>query len=447
MLGDSVAFGHGVEAHEAFPQILETILRSRGDDVEVFNVALPGWSTRQQRIAYERIVRAYRPDLVLLSICLNDPAELQNNLAKPPRWLTGLYARSAVVRMALGASRREIAAVEELFVEPAPASVEAAYARFFEEVEKLADDVARDGARLALVVNPFRFQLEPAAPPPVAQGRIAAFGSEKRLQVIDLLGPVAGSGGARLFIDYDHWTPEGARVVAGAIAATPGVSSLTATASDGGSRERELLKVSRATAGAEPCALATEAVDAASPRVRWAAAIATYHAGIPGHACLDALIRGVRHGDERVRRFATWTLGEMGPVARPAIPALVELARKDGGSGRTGATTAIGKIGGDAPEAIPLFVEDLKHAKENRRIRAARALGRLGAHAAPALGALREALRDGSPTVRLLALEAIAGCGEAARPAIDDVVAVMNGDADPDVKKAASRALSRIPGR
>jgi hypothetical protein len=49
------------------------------------SVALPGWSTRQERYAYERIARRYRPDAVVLAVVLNDMEDLHNNLTQPPR--------------------------------------------------------------------------------------------------------------------------------------------------------------------------------------------------------------------------------------------------------------------------------------------------------------------------------------------------------------------------
>ena len=48
------------------------------------NVALWGWSTRQERTAWQRIARGYQPDQAVLAVCLNDIPELQNNLARPP---------------------------------------------------------------------------------------------------------------------------------------------------------------------------------------------------------------------------------------------------------------------------------------------------------------------------------------------------------------------------
>ena len=120
ILGDSVTLGYGLRPEQAFPQVLQDLLDARGRPAEVFNVAFSGWSTRQERIAYERIGRRYRPDDVVVAICLNDIPEIHNNLARPPRLLQALHARSALVRRLVGAQRREIHDVEELSPRPSP---------------------------------------------------------------------------------------------------------------------------------------------------------------------------------------------------------------------------------------------------------------------------------------------------------------------------------------
>ncbi len=123
-LGDSVTMGAGIEASEAWPQRLEARYQREGRPVEVLNVALWGWSTRQERIAYERFGRPRKPDEVLLAVCLNDIPELQNNLTRPPEWLATLFRRSALVRRLVNAQGREIHDVEQLFREPNSSTVE-----------------------------------------------------------------------------------------------------------------------------------------------------------------------------------------------------------------------------------------------------------------------------------------------------------------------------------
>ena len=40
-------------------------------------------------------------DAVIVAVCLNDIPELQNNLTRPPAWLSALHGRSALVRRLL----------------------------------------------------------------------------------------------------------------------------------------------------------------------------------------------------------------------------------------------------------------------------------------------------------------------------------------------------------
>jgi len=141
-----------VQPRRALARVREQSRRlAAGRAIEVLNVALWGWSTRQQYIAYERLARAYHPDQVILGVCLNDLAELQNNLSRPPRWLAALHARSALARRIVNAQGREIANVEELFRDPDAARVKRAYQLFFDEVRALREAVQADGAAVVTI--------------------------------------------------------------------------------------------------------------------------------------------------------------------------------------------------------------------------------------------------------------------------------------------------------
>lgn len=153
-LGDSTTLGFHLRPEEAYPQTLQDRASALGWNVEVFNVALGGWLTRQQLIAYRRIARRYRPDLVLLGICLNDFAEMRNNLTRPPAILARLHEQSALVRRLVRAQDREIGSIGELFAEPASAKVEDGFRRVFGDLRTLRDEVRADGARLAVLSCP-----------------------------------------------------------------------------------------------------------------------------------------------------------------------------------------------------------------------------------------------------------------------------------------------------
>ncbi len=212
-LGDSVTFGYLYSASESYPAILQRMLDEQNRNCEVFNMALPGWSTRQQRYAYERIARKYRPEHVVLGVCLNDIPELRNNLIRPPAWIAVPYKHSALVRALMRPQAGEIHEVEELFSYSDEAPIRDGWDRFFEEVRLLNEHVTRDGASLTVLLFPFRFQVIPEAPEAIPQRTMAAFVGREGIQYIDLL-PTLQRTGWDAFVDYDHLTPEGATSVA-----------------------------------------------------------------------------------------------------------------------------------------------------------------------------------------------------------------------------------------
>jgi lysophospholipase L1-like esterase len=218
-LGDSTTAGYRIRPEQACPQLLQDSLDALGVRVEVFNVALGGWSARQELIAYKRIARKYRPDQVLVGVCLNDIPELGNNLSRPPAWLAALSRRSALVRRAVRASDREIRSIEELFDEPDSPRVQEAYRRFFAELRSLRDAASEDGASFGLLVFLFLLQIAQDAPPPLPQQAIAEFCAAERIPCLDLLPALRGAGD-QAFVDYDHFSPSGCRVVADQILAS-----------------------------------------------------------------------------------------------------------------------------------------------------------------------------------------------------------------------------------
>ena len=213
-LGDSVTYGFNVKVSESYPAILEAQLQDESPSAEALNVALPGWCTRQQRIAYQRIARKYQPDCVILGICLNDVAEMQNNMLQPPPALMAvLYRHSHLARFLIRPHEHEIHRVEELFECPEQPQVRQAWSRFLAEIQMLADEVENDGARFVGGVFPFRFQVLDEAPPPVAQQIIRDFCRKSEIPFLDAL-PTLASLKAEGFIDYDHLSPLGATAVA-----------------------------------------------------------------------------------------------------------------------------------------------------------------------------------------------------------------------------------------
>jgi hypothetical protein len=71
VLGDSYAFGLGVESDETFAALLETRLRA-SRPVRVLNAGVPGYGTAQELAYYEHRGERLAPDLVLLAFYQND---------------------------------------------------------------------------------------------------------------------------------------------------------------------------------------------------------------------------------------------------------------------------------------------------------------------------------------------------------------------------------------
>src|SRR5205823_4227922 len=148
----------------------------------------------------------------------------------------------------------------------------------------------------------------------------------------------------------------------------------------------------------------------------------------------------LKDGDTSARLAAAAALGDIGPAARDAIPALAEAMKKDtelqvreeaalalGGSGQAAAVPplidvlngddedvrrlaalALGEIGPAARPAIPSLIKALRADKDYRvRFHAAEALGRMGPEAKVAIPALREALKDDRPEVSNAAAETL----------------------------------------
>jgi HEAT repeat protein/lysophospholipase L1-like esterase len=497
MLGDSVTLGDQIRPEEAFPQVLEAQLRAAGRPIEVMNVGLWGWSTRQERIAYARLVRPYRPDAVVLAVCLNDIPELQNNLTRPPGWLAGLFRQSALVRRVVNAQGREIQSVEQLFAQPDAPRVKEAMARFHDEVRRLRDEVRADQADFAMVVFPFRFQVQPGAPSPNVQREIASFCDSEKLRCLDLL-PVLRPAGESAFVDYDHLSVSGARLVAHTLRAgdllpsvraypdvlaaalgpepipvarvvaalqDPSPEVRAASAWTLGQRARAVdAKGVRTLVGslrddAEPVrveaarALAVvglndrpkvlpalfTALEDPREHVRWAAAQALFKIGLHPPDDVPPLARALESADAYVRGFAAFSLGEMGERASAAVPALVQALGREDGYGRGGASSALAKMGPAAVAAVPVLVDGVKSSDPEKRWKAARVLGRIGPGARAAVGPLTQALQsDPDERVRANAARAL---GRIDPSAAADVLRRARADADEAVRREATEAL------
>jgi hypothetical protein len=85
VLGDSYAFGPGVDGEQAFPAQLERRLAEGGNDAAVLNAGVIGYSPFLEKLVFADLVDRYRPTVVLLLLDATDVGDddIYARLARP----------------------------------------------------------------------------------------------------------------------------------------------------------------------------------------------------------------------------------------------------------------------------------------------------------------------------------------------------------------------------
>jgi HEAT repeat protein len=122
---------------------------------------------------------------------------------------------------------------------------------------------------------------------------------------------------------------------------------------------------------------------------------------------VTAWVEMLRTGDAAAKVRAADQLGDLGPEARDAVPAL-SAALADSDPVVVGhAARALGAIGPDAAAAVEPLIKALSHENPQVRAYAAYALGQLGKASLPAVPALAKAFKDPDATVRRQVFKAV----------------------------------------
>ncbi len=223
-LGDSVTFGYDVGEHATYVSKLETELsRALKRPVEALNFAVAGWSTRQERLMYERFGKSLDPDLVVVGVVLNDLTELRSGVRetgsdtalRAMALTSSLAQKSALIAMskdlytrAFDPVGREIGSVMELARAGDSRAVAHTLDLQNEELGRLVDAVYLTGRPLAVVLFPYKFQLRtPQHNAP--QESMKAFLDNAGVPVLDLLPVFLERDSGDLFMDAVHLSEQG----------------------------------------------------------------------------------------------------------------------------------------------------------------------------------------------------------------------------------------------
>jgi HEAT repeat protein len=161
-------------------------------------------------------------------------------------------------------------------------------------------------------------------------------------------------------------------------------------------------------------------------------------------AVVEALLPLLGENDETLRLSAVSILGQIGPLATPAVPALLKmLDGADDRRVRVVVVSALGRMGAE-PAVLPALLRALVSDDGQVRDSAAATLAQLDRTSLPALIAL---LASPDARTRHGAALALGGAGFPAQEAIEPLAKAL-ADADVGVRVTAARALWRLdPGR
>jgi len=255
-LGDSVTFGFGVNDTETFCAQAEQILRRslNGRDVELVNLAVPGYDTLQEVGLIKRTAALLQPDLVLLGFYTNDVpdalAEKESsgggttiaaaNPVKgqvlhmnptPTSWLeaqlrrsraiyTGGHALKALVRRGEGKAGSSLEL--DLLENHRSADLERAWERVDGQLSELRTIATAGNFKVGIIILPPREQVSGQFVDSQYQPHLRAMADKLGFFVVDPLPAMSASPMRkdRLFIPYDrnHPSAAGHRIIGETIA-------------------------------------------------------------------------------------------------------------------------------------------------------------------------------------------------------------------------------------
>ncbi len=161
-------------------------------------------------------------------------------------------------------------------------------------------------------------------------------------------------------------------------------------------------------------------------------------AGPPALPFLLRLLEMEIEDGERCDAFRT--LGDLGPVARSAAPALIEAMDHPDARVRRAAATALARIDAEPELAIPALLAGLNDEDKWVRAGSAAALGALGPEAKSSVPALTQVLTDEAPLVQIKAATSIGKIGGEAAGVVPELIKLLKAD-DWRTRKEAGIAL------
>ena len=175
IIGDSFAFGQGVDRQNTFPRRLEKTWRDRppfpGMTVRIINASKLGWNIKEEAAFFFRRAFDYQPDLILLATIPNDSEFGQTYDHFHDRWITNtILWKSHLFRFVyvrwlwlsfeyLNPDQNVVSHLQRLW-EPGTKEL-STYTEYFQQ---MARDARRNGLVFLQVLFPFFHRLDDSYP-------------------------------------------------------------------------------------------------------------------------------------------------------------------------------------------------------------------------------------------------------------------------------------------
>jgi HEAT repeat protein len=181
--------------------------------------------------------------------------------------------------------------------------------------------------------------------------------------------------------------------------------------------------------------------------IRPMAAQALGQIGPDAAEAVPALTQYLAESNTETQREILFALGQIGAASKSAVPEVLKQLENEDEDVRYSAVFALGNIGQEASDAVPELIKNIKSDDEFYRLVSAWALVKISPKneelAKLGLPLLILALKHDRAFVRIEAINTLGELGEAASPAVPALKEALE-DPDEDVRRLAAEALKKI---
>jgi HEAT repeat protein len=160
---------------------------------------------------------------------------------------------------------------------------------------------------------------------------------------------------------------------------------------------------------------------------------------------VPVLAEALTDKNPEMRTVAARALGQIGPLARGAYPALLHSSKNDEAEApRQAALDALARLGKPTAADVPGLIDGLKASSPTYRAAVAQTLSFIGPDVKPAVPALREALKDADPRVRLYAAQSLWAVNRRAEEVLEVYQGLLRNQNDAGLRSAAAFSLGSL---